>query len=197
MRLSIIEHRPWVPEGYRERRLRLLIVGHSHHYDPKKEADTVDLTVNCVQAAKLGEMQQFPFFARQPRYLGLDVGQNAEYYDQVALINFVPQALTHRDASPTSEQVAQGRKRLKRVMADLKATHVFVLSSRLKFGTDLPATDQEENGVPLHVANADGTNFHWATYTHEGQTTKCSRLPHPQAAITKSMQAAFAYMCKI
>jgi hypothetical protein len=188
-----MEHAPYIPNGFEDGRQRILIVGHSHHKQ-EDEQDNENLTIDCVENAKAGLMQRFPFFARQPRYLNLDM---RKYYERVALINFVPVALPNRYAVPPPDLLALGRERIIRVLFNLKPTHVFVLSSRLQFQRELPATLQEERGEVLGKLETSYGPIPIGSYQRVGGISLCCQLPHPQAAKTADMQEAFKLMLAI
>jgi hypothetical protein len=184
-----MEHTPYKPTGFADRPQRILIVGHSHHKQEHEE-DYEDFTIDTVEQAKAGKMQMFPFFARQPRYLGL---ARQQYYETVALMNFIPVALSHRYAPPSLELLELGKQRFKRVLSEENPTHVFVLSSRLKFGRDLPAFE-EARGEKLRVLTTNYLSFPMGSYHTTGGTSLCCQLPHPQAVKTAAMKEAFALM---
>jgi hypothetical protein len=185
-----MEHRLYKPIGFADRPQRILIVGHSHHRQEHEE-DHEDFTVDTVEHAKEGKMQRFPFFARQPRYLNLE---RRQYYETVALMNFIPVALLHRYAQPSLALLERGKQRFMRVLSEENPTHVFVLSSRLTFRQDLPTTFEEARGEPLSVLTTNSGSFLRGSYHTTGGTSLCCRLPHPQAASTAAMQEAFARM---
>lgn len=185
-----MEHRLYIPAGFADRTQRILIIGHSHHRQEHEE-DHVDFTIDTVERAKAGEMQVFPFFARQPRYLGLNRRQYRQYYETVALMNFIPVALLHRYATPPQELLERGRQRFIHVLSREKPTHVFVLSSRLKFGQVLPQTSEEARGENLSVLTTSYFSFPVESYRTNDHASVCCQLPHPQAAKTAAMQEAF------
>lgn len=185
-----MEHKPYKPKGFANRPQRILIVGHSHHKQEHEE-DFEDFTIDTVERAKNGKMQMVPFFARQPRYLGLE---RRQYYEAVALMNFVPVALSHRYASPSPDLLELGKQRFMRVLSEENPTHVFVLSSRLKFGRDLPTTSEEVREEKLSVLTTNYGSFLKGSYHTTRGTLACCQLPHPMAAKTAAMQEAFALM---
>lgn len=188
-----MEHSIHKPKNFSGNIQKILIVGHSHHKQDHEE-DYEDFTIDTVENAKDGEMQRYPFFARQPRYLNLD---RKKYYETVALMNFIPVALSHRYANPSPELLELGRERFIRVLSCAKPTHVFVLSSRLKFGQDLPKTSEEKRGENLKVLTTSYFSFPVGSYEAGGHISLCCQLPHPQSARTEAMQQAFARMLEM
>jgi len=185
-----MEHKLYKPTGFVDRPQRILIVGHSHH-KKEHEDDYEDFTIDTVEKAKAGEMQGFPFFARQPRYLEIE---RQQYYETVALMNFIPVALPHLYAKPSPDLLELGRQRFMRVLSQENPTHVFVITSRLKFGRDLSATSEEVRGEKLSVLTTSYGSFPMGSYHTTGGASLCCQLPHPQAAKTTAMQEAFALM---
>jgi hypothetical protein len=190
MSTSCLEHRPHEGTRYKTAlgNKRLLIVGHSHHKKPDEE-DRAEFTVECVEWARERKMQRFPFFARQPRYLNLT---HEQYYDTIALINYPPNALSHRHASPTGEQIAQAKIRFGSILVQLEPTHVIVLTPRYLCGRELPATDEQRAGKPVRTLEIDDQSYEWGHITSGSVTAVCCKLRHPQGARTATMQKAFA-----
>ena len=185
-----MEHELFKPTGFADRLQRILIVGHSHHKNEHEE-DHEDFTIDTVERAKAGKMQRFPFFARQPRYLDLE---RQLYYETVALMNFIPVALSYRYETPSLDLLELGKRRFMRVLSEENPTHVFVLSSRLKFGQNLPATAEELRGEKLSMLTTNYGSFPMGSYHTTGGTSLCCQLRHPQAAKNVAMQEAFARM---
>ena len=191
MTAELIEHNAYEGADWKKRPdgNRILIVGHSHHTEDGDWRDYSDFTIDTVEEAAAGLMQRYPFFANQPRYLKLNI---AEYWKQVALINFCPDAVDKRYRRMSADQKARGKIRLERILSELKPTHAFILTPNVNFGHLLPITDEERSEVGLRSFVARGKVFYWGTYSVDSSKIIIVRLRHPQGANTEMMQEAFS-----
>ncbi|MBP8232866.1 MAG: hypothetical protein KAY22_11225 [Rhizorhabdus sp.] len=164
-------------------------MGYSHHAD----VDHENVTIETAQLASTGQMQKFPFFARLPTYLNLD---RADFWQQVVFLNFVPTAIgdaSRRYAWASREMHERGFERLKRMIATHRPTHIFVVTPKPDADHYAPFRIRDLGPYSAQRFDAAGRPVKILDASVEGHRTRITILPHPQAARTNQMRAAFSH----
>lgn len=185
-----MEHREAVGCRYGvEEGPRIMIVGYSHHAD----VDNESITIDTVQLASAGKMQQFPFFARLPTYLDLD---RQDFWRQIVFLNFVPSAIgdsSQRYAWASRDMHERGFNRLKRMIGTHKPTHIFVATPKPDADHYAPFRLRDLGPYHEQMFDAGGRNIRILEASIDGHRTRIAVLPHPQGARTVQMRLAFSH----
>lgn len=187
-----MQHREWKGPDFGKSANRIFIVGYSHH----GVDDDADCTIGAIERvlADDPEMRIYPFFNRPHRYLGDEMTKD-EFWKSVVFLNFLPRVIgdgSKRFNWGSSEDHAEGLKRL-RLLVDLhEATHVFVLTPKPNKPRYAPHRISDLDGmVPEGPVVVEERSYKRSVLNTLHRKVRFSYLPHPQAARTLHMQEVF------
>ena len=110
--------------------LKLLVVGDSHYSDDEKEASDPSLTCRIVdQAREEAGWRFFEHIRRTACGVEKPLSQN-QFWQSVAFVNLVQDALMTSSSLPSAEQIERGWRALRETVAELSPDLMFVFSAR-------------------------------------------------------------------
>ena len=176
----MIDHRPWIGPDFRSapREQQIAIVGYSHYSD---ESDDEGATEKCISCVINGE--RMPFFTKIAGYFGCDA---PAFWSRVAFFNFIPCFVGGSNElykRGSSEQTEAGKRRVLRLLAEIKPQKVFVFSKKAWW--DFPESIESKAGLEPHEPSG------WVTYpAGDGRIALAVGLQHPQWAKSDIQTAA-------